>query len=229
MGTSGAALFADDSACDVRDEFIERLRAGQDAAEATRAIVQCHGELLADVDEGPVFWLALAATQWKYGCLVDEVRARAIEVIDSGADLARWTGAAAARRRTVLDGLREQLHSPQPKYRRPRRRPQIVIPSVTVPSPDGRASAVAYALNAHPGPAEPRTQVYVEMSSNGSRGGGHVALADCRYDEIALVWLDPDTLQVGHPASAVLSNAHSTFYYCGRLIAIQYKVVDAGR
>ena len=43
-----------------------------------------------DEDEACVFWLALAATQSKLGRLIDLVRDRAIEIIDSGADLRRW-------------------------------------------------------------------------------------------------------------------------------------------
>jgi hypothetical protein len=226
MGTSGTALFADDVACDVRDEFVERLRSGADPAAATQAMLQGFADIIADVDDGPVFWLALAATQWKYGCLADDVRTRAVEVIDGGVDLARWSGAAASRRKAVLEALREQLGAVQPPLRKPRRKRQLVIPSVRVASPDGTAVAVAYALDTGHYTTGPRTQVYVEMLSNGSRGGGHVALADCGYDEISLDWIAVDTVRIGHPASATLSAASPTSYYYGRVINIAYKAIE---
>jgi hypothetical protein len=67
-------------------------------------------------------------------------------------------------------------------------------------------------------------QVLMEMYSNGSWGGGHVAVADCRYDDVSLTWLAVDTLQIGHPASVDLGNAKAEFYLSGRVIHIVYKV-----
>jgi hypothetical protein len=226
VGTSGTGLFADDVACDVREEFVERLRWGDDPMAATQAMLRSHLHLIDDVDDGPVFWLALAATQWKYGCLADDVRARAVTVIDSGADLARWSGAAASRRQAVLAALREQLHAAQPPLRRPRRRrPLPAIPSVRVASPDGTAVAVASQLDGH-GPDGPRTQVTLDVIRDGEwSGGGHVALLDCEYDEVALGWIAAETLQIGHPASASLINASASFYYAGRMIAIAYRAI----
>src|SRR4051812_21584541 len=88
MGADGPAIFSDDFACDVRDEYRALLEDQVPDAEATRQIIAANPDL--DVDEKPVFWLALAATQWRVGRLEDEVRARALDVIDSGRDLTRW-------------------------------------------------------------------------------------------------------------------------------------------
>jgi hypothetical protein len=226
MGTSGTGIFADDGACDVRDEFIACLAAGDDPAESTLQMVRRHGDTIDDPDDGPVFWLALAATQWKYGCLGDDVRTRAIDVIDSGADVAKWSGAAAKRRQKTLDALRDRWMSPQPRLRRPRRRALPVIPSIRVPSPDGTACAVAYALGKSDHPEAPRMQVYLDVYANGAWGGGHVALADCEYDAVSLTWIAADTLQIGHPALAVLADARSEFYLSGRVVSIVYKAGD---
>jgi hypothetical protein len=68
-----------------------------------------------------VFWLALAATQWKLGRLVDSVRNRAIEMIDSGSDLRRWEDnppSTIEQRQKHLAKLRVQLLAPQPKRRK---------------------------------------------------------------------------------------------------------------
>lgn len=92
MGASSTALFSDDVACDVRDEFVEMYSAGSNATEVTTALIRSWSDSIQDVDDGPIFWLALAATQWKYGCLGEEVRTHAIEIIDDDADLKRWEG-----------------------------------------------------------------------------------------------------------------------------------------
>lgn len=222
MGTTGIALFADDYACDVRDAFLYLLRAGWDPADATAALIQEQGAAIDDPDEGPRFWLALAATQWKYGCLDPEALRRAVNAIDTGAGAARWTGAAAIRRRAVLAALRVQLHTEQPRFRRPRRRPQVVVPSVRVLSPDGMACAVAHALGPSTYPGAPTMQVRVDMLVDGAWGGGHVVLADCSFDAVTMVWLDAHTLQIRHPATAVLSRAGTTAYQSGRTIQIMY-------
>ena len=76
-------------------------------------------------DEKPVFWLALAAAQSRLGRLDENVRRRALAVIDSGADLVRWRSAGpevAADRSAVLDDLREELAGPQ-RSRKTVRRP----------------------------------------------------------------------------------------------------------
>jgi hypothetical protein len=186
-------------------------------------MVRDHQDIIGDMDEAPVFWLALAATQWKYGCLSEDVRTEALRVIDSGMDLVRWSGAAAARRRKVLDALRDQLQSPQPTFRRPRSRPPVEIRSVEVFSPDGAASAVAYALGKSTHPAAPKSQVILNLYGDGLLGGGNLVVADCEFDQISLVWLGPGKLEIGYPASAVLTAAVSPTWYCsGRTIDLVY-------
>lgn len=222
MGTSSAALFSDDVACDVRDEFIEMFSTGAEPAEVTRALVRSWSDSIQDMDDGPVFWLALAATQWKYGCLVEEVRVRAVEVIDCDLDIKRWEGASIARRRTVLRSLREKLCSQQPAFRRPSRRKSVVVPSNKVVSPDGRALATAYELGKSARPDAPRMQVSVEMEASGSKGGGGVFVATCEFKEVSLTWIDTETLQIAYPESAILSDKKTSLFYFGRTIRLAY-------
>jgi hypothetical protein len=227
MGTSGTALYSDDTACDVRDEFVQLLSRLRDPAQATDSLLRSWKEQIDDMDEGPVFWLALAETQWKYGCLDEAVKNRAIEVIDSGNDLHRWDGADLKRRRAILISLKSKLFSEQPKARVPKLRRVVEVPSTKVLSPDARASATAYSLAASPHAGAPRMQVLVEMLSSGSRGGGGVFLATCDYTEVQLDWIDPETLRVSYPShSVVVSQSESAFYY-GRTIQIVYSARDA--
>jgi hypothetical protein len=227
MGTSGTALYSDDTACDVRDEFVQQLSRFRDPAQATASLLRSWKEQIADMDEGPVFWLALAETQWKYGCLDAVVKSRALDVIDYESDLHRWEGTDLRRRRANLIALRGKLLSVQPKARVPKLRREVEVPYTKVCSPDERALASAYPLGASPHPSSPKMQVSVEMLSSGSRGGGGVFLATCEYTEVRLDWLGPETLRISYPSQCVVvSQSESTFYY-GRTIQIVYQARDA--
>jgi hypothetical protein len=118
MGAWGTPIFSDDTAADTRDAFTDFIAEGLTAAQATDRLIAESGDILADEEDANVFWLALAAAQWKLGRLVDGVRDRAIAVIDSGDDLRRWQDNPKAeinQRKKHLAKLREQLLSPQPK------------------------------------------------------------------------------------------------------------------
>jgi hypothetical protein len=115
MSSTGPAIFDDDLACDVRDSYRKLLEERVADDEATRRSIEDWAEL--GPDEEPVFWLALAAAQTQLGRLDQDVRSRALNVIDSGQDLVRWHAAApgvAVQRAAVLKTLREQLAGPQP-------------------------------------------------------------------------------------------------------------------
>lgn len=122
MSSTGPAIFDDDLACDVRDNYRKLLEERVADDEATRQSIE--GQAGLGPDEEPVFWLALAAAQSQVGRLDQYVRRRALEVIDSGQDLVRWRSAGpelAADRAAVLDELREQLAGPQPSRKVVRR------------------------------------------------------------------------------------------------------------
>ena len=171
--------------------------------------------------------MALAETQWKYGCLTDLAKSHALSVIDNEQDLQRWTAADLKKRRATLLDLRHRLLSEQPKARVPRPRRVVEVPSIKVLSPDERALATAYPLAASTHTEAPRTQVLVEMLASGSRGGGGVFLSTCEYTDVQLTWLDPETLKISYPGAAAVTNkAESAFYY-GRTIALVYEARDA--
>ena len=90
MGTWGTAIFSDDTASDVRSDYRDYVGDGLSGTAATDRVVNEWRETLRDPDEGPVFWLALAATQWECGRLESRVRDKALEVIASGSGLRRW-------------------------------------------------------------------------------------------------------------------------------------------
>jgi hypothetical protein len=121
MGAWGTAIFSDDTAADVRDAFTDFVAEGLSPSEATERLLRERAELLADEDDAVAFWLALAATQWKLGRLLDDVRDRAVAIIDDGDDLRRWEDNSRSeinQRKKHLAKLREKLLSPQPKAKK---------------------------------------------------------------------------------------------------------------
>jgi len=113
VGAWGPGIFSDDTACDVRDEFRDLIGQGLSVEAATDQVMQPY---VGDSDDGPVALIALALTQWKTGRLLDGIRDRAVDVIDSGVDLVRWQDSTAlGKRKQALKKAREQLLTPQPR------------------------------------------------------------------------------------------------------------------
>lgn len=115
MGTWGAGLFSNDTALDARDAYRDCLAQGMDGPAATAKVLADFRTSLNDPNDGPPLWLALAATQWRYGRVEERVRDRALAIIDQGTDLARFADHPRLQRARsqALKKLREQLCSPQ--------------------------------------------------------------------------------------------------------------------
>ena len=117
MGAWGTGLYQDDTTCDIKDDYITYLQIGMTNEEATRRIIDENDWCFEDEEEGALLWFALADTQWKYGRLLDEVKQKAIECIDSGVDLEKWREEdekLCEKRKKVLEALKERLNSEQP-------------------------------------------------------------------------------------------------------------------
>jgi len=80
MGAWGTAIFADDLACDVRDQYYALLSMGKSDQEAYEIIMDNYKSEDLDEDE-PVFWFALALSQWRKGRLMESVKEEAIKHI----------------------------------------------------------------------------------------------------------------------------------------------------
>jgi hypothetical protein len=115
MGAWGPALFSDDFACDIRDNFKELIGDGLTAQQATEQLVEAYEDEIIDSEDGPVFWLSLASIQWSTGRLIGEVKQKALAIIEDGVDLLRWSDdkKQLERRKLVLEKLKAQLQSPQ--------------------------------------------------------------------------------------------------------------------
>lgn len=121
MGTWGVGLYQDDLAEEIRDHYKEQLKRGKREEEITRELVEEYESLLSDTDDAPVFWFALADTQWNLGRLEDTVKRNALYYIQNCSDRKRWKSEnleKAKKREQVLGKLKEKLMTPQPEKRR---------------------------------------------------------------------------------------------------------------
>jgi hypothetical protein len=133
MGAWGTAIFSDDTALDIRDEWREAILDGLSAEEATARLLKSFDDYFGDDEETEkLFWMAFAAAQFETGRLLPEVRDRALAIIDGGGDVARWDEdgdeVSARQRERVLERLAAKLRGPQPKPKRLRRTPSLSIP-----------------------------------------------------------------------------------------------------
>jgi len=143
MGTWGTAIFSDDLACDIRDDYIKEIIRGKTSEEATQTIKSNHFPIVNNAEEQPVFWIALALTQWKKGRLLAEVKDEAILAIDSGADLLRWEsepGKIQEKRKNELEKAKQILLSPMPPAKK------IPIPSWMKDDPWQLGDLISYRI-----------------------------------------------------------------------------------
>ena len=133
MGTWGAGLYQNDISDDVRTEFQELFNEqGMNAESITEKLLEEYKPLMGVKEEEPLFWFALAETQWRYGVLMPEVKQKALEwikrnpelqdvqIIDKKTAHKKWP--------VTLQKLEEKLNSPMPKERKPKKKkPRQVI------------------------------------------------------------------------------------------------------
>ena len=153
MGSWGDGILEDDTAADVQAVFDEALDGGADAEGATRQVLERFAEDLDDPNEGPVVWLALAALGLERGGAPEEVRRKALEVIDGGLGLERWREAgeeAVRARQRELQDLRAGLASRRRGGRAGPRMPRLELGECfAIPLPDGRTAYGQYVYEHH--------------------------------------------------------------------------------
>ena len=117
MGTWGTSLYANDSACDIRGDYVDKLKRGKSNEIATQEIIEQSQGYINDDEDGPLFWFALADTQWNYGRLLSFVKEKALYFIPKEEELGRWkeTGKKAHDAWIqTMKKLETKLNSPQP-------------------------------------------------------------------------------------------------------------------
>lgn len=126
MAAWGTGLYQDDVAEDVKEDYYNCFREdGLDNKAAYERMLSRYSEIKDDTEDGPIFWMALSDVMWDLGKLNEEVKERALYHIDAGNDVARWEAESkekGAKRRQVLEKLREKLESPMPKEKKLRKK-----------------------------------------------------------------------------------------------------------
>lgn len=117
MGAWGTSLYANDSASDIRGDYVDKLRRGMSNEKVTQELIENNWDIMGDEEEEPLFWYALADTQWNYGRLLPEVKEKALSFIGQDAELERWREAGEKELKAwmnTLEKLKEKLLSPVP-------------------------------------------------------------------------------------------------------------------
>ena len=121
MGTWGFELHQNDTSLDVKDEFEELYNAGKTAADITDKLINDYKSITGNIDEEPIFWFALADTQWNLGVLLPVVKEKALYWICKVNDMFNCQAInmpEKAKIKKTLDGLRAKLLSPQPPIKK---------------------------------------------------------------------------------------------------------------
>ena len=121
MGVWGTSLYANDTTCDIREEYVDKLKRGKSNEEVTQELIERNREIEGDMEEEPLFWFALADIQWDYGRLLPYVKEKALFFLGRNEELERWKSADEKNVNAwmqTLAKLKEKLNSPLPKEKR---------------------------------------------------------------------------------------------------------------
>lgn len=115
MGTWNAGLFSNDTTLDVRDTYLGFLKQQLNNEDAYKKTYEEYEELIG-TDEEPLFWYAIADTQWNTGRLMPEVKDIVLELIQEKGGISLWEELrnGAMKWEKTLQKLKEKIESPMP-------------------------------------------------------------------------------------------------------------------
>lgn len=120
VGTWGTSLYANDLTSDIRGDYVDGLKRGKTNEEITRELIDGYTKDIG-ADEEPLFWLALADTQWNYGRLLPDVKEQAMSYLSQDQEWACWEEAGQKKLsawKKTLETLKSKLESPQPPIKK---------------------------------------------------------------------------------------------------------------
>ena len=121
MGIWGLGLYENDTALDVKDTFETLFNDGYSSQKITDQLVEDYNSIVGDPKEEPLFWFALADTQWNLGVLSPLVKEKALYWITKCSGLFNYPAmgiCAQMRKKKTLDDLQAKLLSPQPPIKK---------------------------------------------------------------------------------------------------------------
>lgn len=118
MGAWGSSLYANDTTCDVRDTYMNFLQEQLSDENVYKKTFEKFQEYIGEEDE-PLFWYALADTQWKVGRLMPEVKEEALKWLANSGGLSLWeeSKSGGAGWKKTLEKLKNNLESSEPKIK----------------------------------------------------------------------------------------------------------------
>ncbi len=129
MGAWGTGLYQNDLSADVRDDYMDKLKAGKTDEEALQEIMEEYWDEMGDTDCKYDFFLGLADTLWKKGRLTEEVKIKALEMLEEEKTSDRWESEKLRKERNkILDRLKDELNSPMPERKKVRPHKPYITP-----------------------------------------------------------------------------------------------------
>lgn len=126
MGVWGTRLMDDDLAADIVGDFFERYDNEEAPKDIRKSLENEYVSTIEDVDEGHVFWLALAKAQWDVGALDSDVLKKVNEIVEDDIDSKIWlerdaTEKDVAKRRESIKNFARKLKLPREKPKKPKK------------------------------------------------------------------------------------------------------------
>ena len=130
MGTWGFGLYENDTALDVKDDFEELYKQGKTAQEIAERLTDTNRDIMGDAEEEPLFWLALADSQWNFGVLLPAVKEKALYWIDRCRERLHDQTVDGEEKawKNTLDALQKKLFSPLPPVKKIRKGRRFICP-----------------------------------------------------------------------------------------------------
>lgn len=121
MGAWGTSLYENDATCDIRDDYVDKLKRGKSNEEATNELIVQNIDMEDDIEEIALFWFALADIQWDYGRLLPKVKSKALFFLEQEEVSVRWKEAGEKEYKLWLETLKilkDKLLSPMPEVKK---------------------------------------------------------------------------------------------------------------
>lgn len=117
MAIDGVKIIDSDDAYDIYNSIVERYKDGENIDNIIADILDEESNYCTDDFYTEIYWTALAYSLWKIGHLPEDIKTKALELIENGADdfWLEIDSKAKSQRQRALDKLAIQLQSENPR------------------------------------------------------------------------------------------------------------------
>lgn len=127
MSAWGHKIKQDDYVCDVVNIFNEYLKINADVNKTTLEVIKQYSDDIDDEDDGPLFWIALAESQWEYNEVQKEIYNKVEKIITNELGLELWKEGdrkSLLARKKELNNFLTKVKKPNLK---PKKYPKIIL------------------------------------------------------------------------------------------------------